>query len=158
MTPVAATPASRPTGRYAIPLKAQIAPRYIARVAQSRLTLSSDGDDPPHAVPVSYGYQPADEAFYFRLAVSDEKGPLADRPATFVVHGDTDDGWHSVVAAGRLERTTDADTPTSALAGMRGVEIPLVDVFGRSTATVAFEFYRLVPESFTGRVESSTAP
>ncbi len=116
-------------------------------------------DGPPHALPVSYGYDAPEETFYFRLAVGSgrEKGEVAGRPVTFVVHGE-EGGWRSVVASGQLEPVEDADIATDTLDGLSRVQIPLVDIFGRPPGEVSFEFHRLVPESLTGRRESSTAP
>ncbi|MXR40574.1 pyridoxamine 5'-phosphate oxidase family protein [Halobaculum sp. WSA2] len=121
------------------------------------LASESGADEPPHSVPVSYGYDGREETFYFRLAVGADSGkpPLTDRAVTFVTYDTVDGMWHSVVASGRLESTTDADISTESLAGLDRVGIPLVDAFGRPTADVQFEFYRLVPDSLTGRKESS---
>ncbi|QZX99191.1 pyridoxamine 5'-phosphate oxidase family protein [Halobaculum rubrum] len=121
------------------------------------LASENGADEPPHSVPVSYGYDGREETFYFRLAVGadSEKPPLTDRPVTFVTHDTVDDRWHSVVASGRLESTSDSDVATESLAGLDRVGIPLVDIFGRSTADVQFEFYRLDPDSLTGRKEST---
>jgi nitroimidazol reductase NimA-like FMN-containing flavoprotein (pyridoxamine 5'-phosphate oxidase superfamily) len=118
---------------------------------------SDDADEAPHSVPVSYGYDERENTFYFRLAVDgdSEKPPLADRAVTFVTYDTVDDRWHSVVASGRLTETTDESISTESLAGLDRVGIPLVDIFGRTTADVQFEFYRLVPNSLTGRKESS---
>lgn len=126
------------------------------------LSFESEGSEsgPPHSIPVSYGYDATEETFYFRLAVGgdSEKPPLADRAVTFVTYDDSEEGWKSVVAAGRLERTTDDAIAKASLAGLQRVEIPLFDVFGRSTAEVQFEFHRLDPERLTGRQESSVEP
>ncbi|MFC7138148.1 pyridoxamine 5'-phosphate oxidase family protein [Halobaculum litoreum] len=106
---------------------------------------------------MSYGYDDVANAFYFRLAVDSdsEKPPLPDRPVTFVTYDEVDDAWHSVVASGRLVATDDSEVATDALEGLSRVGIPLVDVFGRPTADVQFEFYRLDPDSLTGRREAS---
>ena len=124
------------------------------------ISLSTGEDDAPHSVPVSYGYNPGERSFFFRLAVGPDhaKSDLVDRPVSFVVYDNTDDGWWSVAASGRLESTTEDSVATDALAGMEGIEIPLVDIFGDRPANAAFEFFRLVPESLTARKESSTAP
>ena len=118
------------------------------------MSLSSDGDGPPHSVPVSYGYDPADGVFYFRLAVGADsaKGDVADRPVTFVTYGE-DDGWRSVVARGHLERVEETDAPNEALAGLGRVDIPIADVFEASTRNVQFAFVRLDPDDLTGREE-----
>ncbi len=115
--------------------------------------------DEPYATPISYGYDAAESTFYFRLAVDpgSEKGDLEDRAVSVVVYGqDEADDWHSVVASGRLEETTDEGIATDTLAGLKRVDIPLVDIFGKPPRDVAFEFYRLAPDELTGRTESTT--
>ncbi|MBV0924478.1 pyridoxamine 5'-phosphate oxidase family protein [Halomicroarcula limicola] len=120
------------------------------------LSLPTTADEPPHTVPVSYGYDAETRTFYFRLSVGADssKSDLADRPVSFVVHREEDDRWRSVVAAGRLEGVEESGIETETLDGLDRVEIPLVDIFEDPTRVVSFEFYRLVPEDLTGRVES----
>jgi nitroimidazol reductase NimA-like FMN-containing flavoprotein (pyridoxamine 5'-phosphate oxidase superfamily) len=114
------------------------------------------GEDPPHTVPVSYGYDVTAETFYFRLAAGSDgaKGELADRSVTFVTYEKGAEKWQSVVAKGRLEDVEAEGIETETLAGLDRVEIPLIDLFERPLREVTFEFYRLVPEEFTGRVEA----
>jgi nitroimidazol reductase NimA-like FMN-containing flavoprotein (pyridoxamine 5'-phosphate oxidase superfamily) len=121
------------------------------------ISLSTSGTEPPHSVPVSYGYDAEDGAFYFRIAVGpdSEKGDLMDRPAAFVVHDTVDERWQSVVARGRLTDIED-DQPQESLAGLERVHIPLVDIFGQQPGTVEFEFLRLVADELTGRAEQPT--
>ncbi|MWV65824.1 pyridoxamine 5'-phosphate oxidase family protein [Halorubrum sp. JWXQ-INN 858] len=125
------------------------------------IALSTAGDDPPHAVPVSYGYDPIEEVLYFRLAAGPdrEKGNLADRAVTFVVYREDGDRWKSVTASGRLVSTTDDTVSREAIEGLERLSpIPIVDVFGEPTSEVEFEFYRLDPERFTSRVERPMEP
>lgn len=119
---------------------------------------SDDAGSAPHSLPVSYGYDAEDEAFFFRLAVGSgsEKPDLDDRAASFVSYGHEDGGWRSVVATGRLESTSKKSISTDALGELERVFIPLVDIFGEQPADVQFEFFRLLPESFTTRKEAST--
>lgn len=119
------------------------------------ISVATPEDTPPHSIPVSYGYDATDVAFYFRLAVSPEgsKPELPDRAVTFVVADTQNDVWHSVVAKGHLEETTDEDIATETLQGLERVEIPIVDIFGAPLQDVSFEFYRLLPASITGRKE-----
>ena len=121
------------------------------------LSLSTSSAEPPHSVPVSYGYDVEDGAFYFRIAAGpeSEKGDLAGRSVAFVTHDTVDDRWQSVVARGNLS-DIEEEEPQDALAGLERVHIPLVDIFGQRPGTVEFEFLRLVPEELTGRQESST--
>lgn len=123
------------------------------------ISLSGREDSPPYSVPVSYGYDGDENTFYFRLAVGSdsEKGDLAGRHATFVVYGQEDDDWRSVVAKGRLEETTEEPIATESLQGLQQVHIPIVDIFEQPVKDVSFEFYRLVPEELTAREETSKA-
>jgi nitroimidazol reductase NimA-like FMN-containing flavoprotein (pyridoxamine 5'-phosphate oxidase superfamily) len=122
------------------------------------LSLSTERDEPPHSIPVSYGYDSSAGAFYFRLSVApdSEKGDLSDRPATFVTYGESDDRWQSVVARGRLESTTEESVAIETLEGLHGVDLQYVDIFGQPLRTVSFEFYRLAPETIGTRRESHT--
>lgn len=123
------------------------------------ISFPSSGDQSPHSVPVSYGYDETETAFYFRLAVGpdSDKDDVAGRSVTFVIYGQRDGKWQSVIAKGRLEETTEASVATESLEGLQKVHIPLVDIFGRPVKDVPFEFYRLVPEEMTSRQESTTA-
>ena len=129
---------------------------YLGEGGTGVLSLSTDTATPPHAVPVSYGFDPATGTLYFRLAVGPDsaKTALADRPVTFVTYGEDDDRWQSVVARGHLEDVEASGIETETLTGLDRVEIPLVDMFDQPTRTVDFEFYRLVPDELTGRVET----
>ncbi|ESP88799.1 pyridoxamine 5'-phosphate oxidase family protein [Candidatus Halobonum tyrrellensis] len=119
------------------------------------LSLGTDPEDSPFAVPVSYGYDPETRAFYFRLSVPEGSGKreYVDRPVTFVVHDRVDDRWRSAVATGRLRDVSEADADSALLAGLWAVDIPEVDVFDRPPEEVEFRHYRLAPETLTGRKE-----
>jgi hypothetical protein len=123
------------------------------------LSFAADGDEAPHAVPVSYGYDAAETTFYFRLAVGpdSEKAALVDRRATLVVYDEVDGAWHSVVASGRLESVANDAAGPEALAALDRIDLPIHDVFGRPPREVSFAFRRLVPESLTSLRESPTA-
>lgn len=123
------------------------------------ISFGTAGGEPPHSIPVSYGYDAVEDTFYFRLAggSDSEKGEMAGRKVSFVTHGQGEDGlWRSVVASGRLDATTAKGIATETLEGLDRVHIPLVNVFGRPTKDVQFEFFRLEPEELTARVESKT--
>ncbi|WP_424003501.1 pyridoxamine 5'-phosphate oxidase family protein [Haloarcula salina] len=119
------------------------------------LSLAVDEETAPYAAPVSYGYDPEESVFYFRLAANrdSEKGYLDGRPVTFVTYGDGEEPWQSVVASGRLEDASRDDITSEVLDGFERVDIPLVDVFDRPVREVTFEFFRLVPDELTAREE-----
>lgn len=122
------------------------------------LSFAAGIDQPPYSLPVSYGYDEADGVFYFRLGfVADsQKEDVVDdrRKVSFVVSDEVDNQWHSVVATGQLEEVTESGIDSDAMQGLRRVEIPLVDVFERSTDEVTFRFFRLDPDSVEGRAEA----
>lgn len=119
------------------------------------ISFSREGDDPPFSIPVSYGYDESSEHFYYRLSLlpNGEKVEVLESPVTFVVHGQTDEGWRSVVASGRLERVADSPYESVAVQGMWAVRIPKIDVFDRPPEDIDFSTFRLIPERLTGRKE-----
>jgi hypothetical protein len=130
---------------------------FLGRGGTGVISFATDEETPPHSVPISYGYDAEHTTFYFRLAVDKErtKAPFVDRPVTFVVFGEADDRWESVVATGRLEPTDTEGIETETLDGLDRVHIPLVDIFDAPVRTVSFDFFRLVPDELTGRKEST---
>ena len=118
------------------------------------ISLASD-NDAPYSVPVSYGYEKDTQTFYFRLSVDADggKGELKERPASFVTYRETDAGWQSVVARGRLEDVEKEGIETASLAGLEHVDIPLIPMFDRPIREISFEFYRLGADELIGRTE-----
>ncbi|AGN00027.1 hypothetical protein L593_00360 [Salinarchaeum sp. Harcht-Bsk1] len=117
------------------------------------LSLDTGTHEPPHAVPVSYGFDPVEEVFYFRLAVGggSTKGDVNHREAAFVVHEENGDDWWSVVAHGELVRTDEESVSTASLEGLDRVRIPFVDAFEAPPEEISFAFVRLEPHELTGR-------
>jgi nitroimidazol reductase NimA-like FMN-containing flavoprotein (pyridoxamine 5'-phosphate oxidase superfamily) len=145
------------TTETSVELEAEERDEFLGDGGVGVISFSTGGDEPPHSVPVSYGYDAVETTFYFRLAVGpdSQKGDVGDRSVTFVVHGEGEGPWRSVVASGRLEPTTDESIATETLQGLERVRIPLFDVFDRPAAAVPFEFYRLVPDELAGRKVST---
>lgn len=117
-------------------------------------------DGPPVSIPVSYGYNAAERDFYFQLSFPPEsrKEELVDDPVSFVTYDETDAGWRSVVATGRLEEITDEPYESSAIQGMWAIQIPIVDIFERPREEITFRYFRLDPDSMTGRKEVPSRP
>jgi len=122
------------------------------------LGLPSDGA--PSLRPMSYGYDAEDDGFYLRLAFdtdSEKDGVVSEnRPVSLVVYDQTDAGWQSVVAAGRLEEVTEAAIDSDVVQAMRRIHIPLVDVFERHPRELTFRFFRLVTTEVSGRKEATS--
>ncbi|WP_245902772.1 pyridoxamine 5'-phosphate oxidase family protein [Salinigranum rubrum] len=111
-------------------------------------------DDESYAIPVSYGYDREEGTFYLRLAFHADSrkreyiGP--SRPATLVVNRETEEGWRSVVARGRLRETGEAAIDSSVVEAIRRVNIPFFTVFDRPARELDFELFRLAPDELTG--------
>ncbi len=118
------------------------------------VSLATGADEPPHSVPVSYGFDAAGQHFYFRFAVdadSEKRGLLEGGPATLVVFEQTEDTWRSVVATGELHEVTEEDIASGILEGLRRTHIPMYEVFDRPTSETSFRFFWLDYEDLTGR-------
>ncbi|SFK81483.1 hypothetical protein SAMN04487950_1227 [Halogranum rubrum] len=119
-----------------------------------------EADEPPHTIPVSYGYDSESGDFYFRLAFSPETEKadiVSDRkPISFVTYDETDAGWRSVVVSGILREVTEAAIDSAVVTAMRRVHIPLVDVFDRNPRELDFRFFRLDPDELHGKKEART--
>ncbi|ELY60834.1 pyridoxamine 5'-phosphate oxidase family protein [Natronococcus jeotgali] len=133
---------------------------FLGRGGIGVLSFGRGADEAPFSIPVSYGYNPDEAAFYYRLSMTEEseKADLVDRSVSFVAHRETDEGWRSVVADGRLAEIEDSPFEPGDLHGMWAIEIPIVDIFERPLRDVSFRFFRLEPEAMTGRKEVRTDP
>ena len=129
---------------------------FLASRDTGVLAFSTGLDEPPHSIPVSFGYDEQDRAFFFRLSVGGgrRKERLLDCPVTLTVYDETGEGWQSVVATGELEETTEESIATETLEGLERVHIPIVDIFEHPSQDVTFRFFRLTPAELTGRKES----
>jgi hypothetical protein len=125
------------------------------------VSVSRGADEAPYSLPVSYGYDETDGAFYLRLAFgpdSDKAEVVGGRqPVSLVVYDQRDDGWRSVVVTGRLEEVTEAAIDSDVVQAIRRVHIPLVDVFDRHPRELTFRFFRLSADRISGRKEARSA-
>jgi uncharacterized protein len=133
---------------------------FLGRGGTGVISFGADAGTAPASIPVSYGYNADVEAFYFRLSLPPEsrKAELVDRPVSFVTYAETDDGWRSAVATGRLEPVEEASYDSTTVQGMWGIEIPEVDVFERPRDELTFRDFRLAPETLSGRKEAPSEP
>lgn len=115
-------------------------------------------EEAPHSIPVSYGFDAETGHLFFRFAFGPDSAKRdvvsADTPVSFVTYDDPEGRWESVVATGRLESVDDVDVAEGVLESLRRVDIPMVDVFETEPRTLSFEFFRLDPETLTGRTET----
>ncbi|GAB3031444.1 pyridoxamine 5'-phosphate oxidase family protein [Natronobiforma cellulositropha] len=131
---------------------------FLGRGGTGVLSFATESGRAPVSIPVSYGFDPDEAVFYFQLSTPKDgrKQELVDEPVSFVVHRETDHGWRSVVASGSLTDVTEAPAESALIQGMWAIEIPAVDVFERPRREVTFRYFRLEPETMTGRKEVAT--
>jgi hypothetical protein len=137
---------------------------FLAGRSTGTLSLAKESDS--YAVPVSYTYDPDGQDVYFRLGYAPEsrKREFIDATglATFVVADETDDGWTSVIARGRLEHVnTVEDLSQHRLPGAAAshadheMEIPFVHVFEAPSETL-FVLVRMDASELTGVTEAAS--
>jgi hypothetical protein len=135
---------------------------FLGRGGTGMISFDTPGDEPPYSRPVSYGYDTETGDFYFRFAVGPDDAGKADivdegRAVSFVTYDQTDGGWRSVIATGRLEEVTKSALDPTVADTMERVTIPFVDVYDSHPLTLEFRFFRLTPDEVTGKREAGTA-
>jgi hypothetical protein len=135
---------------------------FLGHGGTGTMSVDTPGDEPPYSRPVSYGYDPETGSFYFRFAVGPDVAGKADVVdddvvISFVTYDETDTGWQSVVATGRLEEITRSALDPAVADAMERVAIPFVDVYDSHPLTLEFRFFRLSPDEVTGKREAGAA-
>ncbi|WP_396613561.1 pyridoxamine 5'-phosphate oxidase family protein (plasmid) [Haloferax sp. S1W] len=110
-----------------------------------------------YSIPISYGFDRKNTQFFVRLGF----GPDSEKKrftevmsrVSFVVYGQTADGWKSVVARGRLEEITEDAIDSDLIHTLKESEIPLVTIFDQPLDELDFRMYRLVVDDLSGRKE-----
>jgi len=135
---------------------------FLGRGGTGTISVATPDDEPPYSRPVSYGYDAETGNFYFRFAVGPEdtgKADIVDQGSavSFVTHNQTDNGWRSVVATGRLEEITQSALDPAVADAMGRVTVPFVDIYDSHPLTLDFRFFRLTPDECSGKRETETA-
>ncbi|MDX1745488.1 MAG: pyridoxamine 5'-phosphate oxidase family protein [Halobacteriales archaeon] len=117
--------------------------------------LSLAAGDVPYATPVSYGFDPDERQFYFRLgavAETDKGGFLeASDRARFVVYELRDDVWTSVIATGPLAPISEEELTLEVARALRQADLPLFSIWDEPREALEFDLYRLSVEELSGR-------
>ena len=136
---------------------------FLATQSTGTLSLAKENDS--YAVPVAYTYAPEDRDIYFRLGYAPDSRKReyieATNDATFVVASETDEGWTSVVARGRVSHVnTVEDLAQHRMPGEsespadRELRIPFYHVF-EAPSEMLFALVRMDVTELTGVVEAS---
>ncbi|MBV0924586.1 pyridoxamine 5'-phosphate oxidase family protein [Halomicroarcula limicola] len=114
-------------------------------------------DDDSYGVPLSFVYRDDDSGIYFRMgyAPGSQKRKFLDATdhATFVVYGQTDEGWRSVVAEGTLDVLTEDNVDSAVEEATKALDIPYYEVHDRPVEDLEFNIVRLQISHLSGIVE-----
>jgi nitroimidazol reductase NimA-like FMN-containing flavoprotein (pyridoxamine 5'-phosphate oxidase superfamily) len=110
----------------------------------------------PYSIPVSFGYETDERAFYLRLvstAGSTKRAFLDSEPhASLVVYDDEDDRtYRSVVATGVLAGVDPGALSADDIEQYGETRRPLFEVWNDDTDDLDIELYELRPDELTGR-------
>ncbi|MEF8779801.1 MAG: pyridoxamine 5'-phosphate oxidase family protein [Haloferacaceae archaeon] len=117
--------------------------------------LSLADADEPYAIPISYGYDPDANRFYFRLVStpeSEKRAFLSSTPrARIVVYDEAEPVYRSVVADGALERIDPDEMDVEHVVQYGNARRPLFEIWGESKRELDILLYQLDVESIGGR-------
>lgn len=119
------------------------------------IAFPGSGDGPPHAIPVSYGYDADERRFYLRLVAtpgSEKAAFLGDTPrARMVVYENEGQSYHSVIASGDLAEIPRDELTVSDVEQYGDAKTPLFEMWGRDKRALDVGLYVLDPDELTGR-------
>ncbi|MBP1987023.1 pyridoxamine 5'-phosphate oxidase family protein [Halolamina salifodinae] len=118
--------------------------------------LSLAEDDDPYAAPVSYGYDPERQAFYFRLVSTPESEKRRflkpDTTARFVVYdGEQEESYRSVVAGGTLHEIDPESLSVEQIEQYGRAKRPLFEIWGEPKDDLDIRLYEFETTQLTGR-------
>lgn len=119
--------------------------------------LSLAREDEPYAIPISYGYDPSERAFFLRLVStpdSEKRSYLASSPqARLVVYDEVESRttYRSVVAIGSLEEIRQDELTVEHIEQYGAAKRPLFEIWGAETADLNVQLYQFQPTDLSGR-------
>lgn len=131
----------------------------IEEFLESRRTgvLSLGRDNDGYGVPLSFYFDPSDAKIYFHLgyAPGSQKEKFIDsaEDVTFVVYDQTDEGWKSVLAEGRLEVLAEGAIDSDIEQATRHLDIPYFEVHDRPISALEYDIVRLDVSKLNGIAE-----
>jgi hypothetical protein len=125
--------------------------------AQQAGVLSMADDDAGYGIPVSFTFDDEDHEIFFRMGY----GPKSQKrrfvessnTVSFVVVDETDEGWKSVIARGRLEVLSDSNIDSAIVEAVRHLDIPYFQVHNQPASDMTFTIVRLDVTELSGIVE-----
>ncbi len=126
---------------------------FLSRHETGVLSLARTDD--PYAIPISYGYDDNERAFYMRLVStpeSEKRQFLESTPAArLVIYDEAESSYRSIIATGELESIEPAALTPDEIAQYGDAKRPLFEIWAQGKKSLDIELYRLVPETLNGR-------
>lgn len=117
--------------------------------------LSLAHGDEPYAIPVSYGYDPGERQFYFRLVSNEqsEKRRFLENSSRvrLVVYDEADPIYRSIVATGNLREIPLGAVTVEQIEQYGDAKRPLFEIWGESRRELGVQLYLLESDEITGR-------
>ncbi|ELY77435.1 pyridoxamine 5'-phosphate oxidase family protein [Natrinema gari] len=117
--------------------------------------LSLARTDEPYAIPISYGYDADDRAFYMRMVStpeSEKRQFLESEPkARLVVYDEADSAYRSIIATGSLQSIEPSALTPDEIAQYGDAKRPLFEIWADGKDALDIELYRLTPATLNGR-------
>jgi len=117
--------------------------------------LSLARDDDPYAIPISYGYNADERAFYLRLVStpdSEKREFLSSNPdARLVVYEEAEPTYQSVVATGTLVEIPREEMTVEHVEQYGDAKRPLFEIWGESKPDLDIKLYELRADTISGR-------
>lgn len=129
---------------------------FLSTQGTGVLSMADDGDS--YAVPLSFAFDDEHHDLYFRMGYGPESRKRgfveSGGIVSFVVAADTDEGWKSVVARGRLEVLSESTLDSAIVESVRKLDIPYFRVHDRPARNTTFNIVRLDVTELSGIVEA----
>lgn len=124
---------------------------------QSAGVLAMGTTEGVYAVPVSYATLDGGQDLFFRLGYGPESQKRrfieeADT-ATFVVFGETESGWKSVIAEGRIDPVAESNLETAVIQAVERLHIPFFQVHRHPADELEFSIVRIDVDRLSGVAE-----
>lgn len=119
--------------------------------------LSFARDDESYAIPISFGYDPAEQTFYLRLVSTPEsqkRSFLASSPSVRLVVYDEIEPmslYRSVIARGTLTEISPAELSVDQIERFGESKRPLFEIWADSKRDLNIRLYQFTPAELTGR-------
>lgn len=128
---------------------------FLSETETGVLSLAMDNE--PYSIPVSYGYEAAEQTFYLRLVSSpgsEKRKFLSSSPdCRLVVYDENSDStkYRSVIAVGALEQIDPEEMSVEEIEQYGEARRPLFEIWGAGKDELDIELYTLNPGELSGR-------